>query len=98
MTSATTLCMEGELTIHAAAPACETLRAALAAATGDVVLDLSQVQSFDSAGAQLLVAVQRTLATRGRALRLADPAAPVMEALATLGLHGLLPGTNGAKA
>ena len=98
MTSATCICMEGDLTIHAAAPACETLRAALAAAAGDVVLDLSQVQAFDSAGAQLLVAVQRTLAARGRVLRLADPAAPVVEALATLGLHGLLPGTNGAKA
>jgi len=96
--SAATLHMDGDLTIHAAAPASETLRAALAAAGGDVVLDLSQVQACDSAGAQLLLAARRTLAARGRALRLADPAAPVVEALTTLGLQGLLPDTNGAKA
>lgn len=97
MTS-TTVCLDGDLTIHAAAAACETLRAALAAAAGDVVLDLSQVQVFDSAGAQLLLAARRTLAARGRALRLAGPAAPVVEALGTLGLQGLWPDTNGAKA
>ena len=63
MTS-TTVCLDGELTIHAAAAACETLRAALAAAAGDVVLDLSQVQAFDSAGAQFFIVLvdQPTLA------------------------------------
>jgi len=96
MSDATTICLDGDLNIQAAAGACEILRAALAAAPGDVVLDLSQVQAFDSAGAQLLLAAQRTLGARDRVLRVADPAPVVVEALSTLGLHALLPGSHGA--
>jgi anti-anti-sigma factor len=85
----TTICLDGELTIHAAAAACETLRAAVAAAPGPVVLDLAQVQACDSAGAQLLLATQHTVAARGHTVRLINLAAPVQDALSTLGLHGL---------
>ena len=98
MSTALTLRLDGDLNIQSAAPACETLRAALAQSRGDVVLDLSQVQAFDSAGAQLLLAARRTLAARGRALRLAEPSPVVVEALSTLGLHALLPGTDGASS
>lgn len=98
MSTALTLRLDGALNIQAAASACETLRAALAQARGDMVLDLSQVQAFDSAGAQLLLAARRTLAARGRALHLAEPAPVVVEALSTLGLHTLLPASNGAAS
>lgn len=98
MTTSTTLRLDGDLNIQAAAATCETLRAAVAQVRGDLVLDLSLVQGCDSAGAQLLLAVRRTLAARGRALRLAEPAPVVVEALTTLGLQALLPARNGAPS
>ncbi|HET7865231.1 MAG TPA: STAS domain-containing protein [Burkholderiaceae bacterium] len=98
MNSTTTLRLDGDLNIQAAASTRETLRAALAQSRGDLVLDLSLVQGCDSAGVQLLLAARRTLAARGRALRLAEPAPAVVEALTTLGLQALLPARNGAPS
>ncbi len=98
MSISTTIRLDGDLNIQAAAATCETLRAALAQARGDLVLDLSLVQGCDSAGVQLLLAARRTLAARGRVLRLAEPAPAVVEALTTLGLQALLPAPNGAHS
>lgn len=60
------------------------------AATGALQLDLSGVTDIDSAGVQLLLATQRSLAARGRALQLQAPSAAVRDALATFGLGAAL--------
>lgn len=54
-------------------------------------LDLSRVDSFDSAGVQLLLATRHSLAARGQVLRLTGVSQQVGASLATLGLGPLLP-------
>jgi anti-anti-sigma factor len=85
-----TIALGGELGIVDAAALREQLRQALALGPGDLALDLSDVQACDSAGVQLLLSLRRSLAERGDALQLLNPAEPVRHALATLGLLDLL--------
>lgn len=87
--STTTLPLGPELTIPFAAEARATLVQALQADEGTVVLDLSTVAEFDSAGVQLLLAARRSQAERGRSLRLAHPSDVVLDALRVFGLADL---------
>jgi anti-anti-sigma factor len=79
-----------ELTIAQAATARETLLQAMQDGQGTLVLDLSGVNEFDSAGVQLLLAARRSLQQAGRALALHQPSAAVRDALHCLGLQELL--------
>jgi len=76
----------GEFTIAAAATQREVLLQALADDAPELRLDLSQVEACDSAGVQLLLALERSARERGRPLRITDPSEPVRQALATYGL------------
>jgi anti-anti-sigma factor len=79
-----------ELTIAFAAAWHEALVDAVGANAGELTLDLRGVTDFDSAGVQLLLATQRSLAAQGRALRLLDPSAAVRDGLQVFGLQSLL--------
>ena len=89
MPDPTTLALGPELTIAYAAEAHATLTQALQAAPGPLMLDLSAVAEFDSAGVQLLLATQRSLAARGQALKLSRPSDVVQDALRVFGLTPL---------
>jgi anti-sigma B factor antagonist len=90
--------VDGELTIVRAAAQREQWLGWLAeTAAADpaswpaVTLDLSAVEAVDSAGVQLLLALQHSLAGRGQALRLHAASACVHDALQHFGLAARLP-------
>jgi anti-anti-sigma factor len=88
-----TLSLSGELTIGAAAAQHGHLLAALAPqadSNAELMLNLSAIEGFDSAGLQLLLAARNSLASQGRSLRLVEVSAPVQQALTTYGLDHLL--------
>ena len=76
------------------------LRARLLAAidAGPVVIDASAVEQADSAGLQLLVSLERSLAARGEGVVYSGGSPALYDAARLLGLHGAcrLPGTPGA--
>ena len=80
--------IEGELTIYRAAELCEVLKDSLAAVPehGTLELDLRAVTEMDSAGAQLLLAAQKSAFATGRTLRVAASSAAVDEVFAILRL------------
>jgi anti-sigma B factor antagonist len=87
------LALEGDLTIQVAAERAPQLLAAAQAAAAegaDLALDLAAVQAFDSAGVQLLLALQRSLAELGRGLQIQPAGKAVTGVLQTYGLQGLL--------
>ena len=86
--TAATVSLGPEVTIPFAAATREQLLEALRShgAHGDVVLDLSGVTDFDSAGVQLLLSARRSVQARGDKLQLLHPSAGVRDALATFGL------------
>lgn len=83
--------LDGELTIPQAAALREQLLAVLDTAPDGLTLDLADVEAFDSAGLQLLLAARHTLAERGQSLTLAACSAPVADALRVYGLQAMLP-------
>ena len=85
---ATSLCLDGELTIYRAAELCATLKATLAGMTGngDLELNLTGVTELDSAGVQLLMAAKKSVRTAQRELRLVGHSPAVLEVFATLDL------------
>ena len=80
--------IEGELTIYRAAELCDVLKDALAAVPEHATLglDLRAVTEMDSAGAQLLLAAQKSALATGRALRVSASSASVDEVFAILRL------------
>jgi anti-anti-sigma factor len=92
------LALGPELTIAFAAATRDTLAAALQTGHGDLALDLGGVTDFDSSGVQLLLATRRSLLERGDMLQVVATSATVNDALATFGLHDLLPGDASAHA
>ena len=84
------LCLGPEMTIAQAAQHRDTLVDAMAAAPGDLQLDLAAVSDFDSSGVQLLLSARRSLAERGHALQIVAASAPVRDALTLFGLADLL--------
>jgi anti-sigma B factor antagonist len=85
------LALGPELTIAFAAAERQRLAEALQQQPQGLVLDLSGVTEFDSAGVQLLLATRRSLAARGQTLALLDASPVVRDALAVFGLQHTLP-------
>jgi len=82
--------LDGALTIYEAAEVREQLLALVDGAVA-VELDLADVGEIDSAGAQLVLALARTLAARDAGLRVTRTSAAVGEALNLLGLARHIP-------
>lgn len=76
--------LQGEWTIHAAATLRETMLAHVAA--GASAFDLQGITEMDSAGLQLLLATQRSLACSGLAMSLHHPSPAVAEVMRQYGL------------
>ena len=83
-----------ELTIVQAAETREQLLAWLAENPGPLSLDLGAVDEFDSAGVQLLLALQASLRERGQVLQLGRASQAVSAALRLYQLDSLLPGSE----
>ena len=88
--AALTLDLGHDLTVVMAAQHHESLTKTLLARTGDLHLDLSAVDEFDSSGVQLLLAARRSLQERGDQLHLLNPSSAVCDALAVFCLQDLL--------
>ena len=87
------LALPAELTIYCAAETRSAWLAILGATppeSGDTVVDGSAVAEVDAAGLQLLVALSRSVESRGRALILNDPSPALGAACRTLGLQRVL--------
>lgn len=86
----TPLCLPAEVTIYVVAE----LRAAwldwLSALQDDATVDGSRVDEVDAAGVQCLLALARSAAQRGHALRVAAPSATLRRACLSLGASHLL--------
>ncbi len=67
-TEASTLVLEGPLTFQTIHAHRDAIMKSMGS-SGDLTIDLSGVESIDLAGAQLLVAVHRSLAARNASLR-----------------------------
>ena len=103
-----TLRIEGELNIVQAAAQRDRLLAWIAetdpartdgaAPDSAPTLDLAAVEGFDSAGAQLLLALRHSLANRGQVLQLHAAPEVLADALRSLGLQDLLHKTDGQGA
>lgn len=95
--AATTLRLDGELTIYRAAELkpllLDTLRGAAV-----LEIDLAGVTDIDSAGVQLLMLARRQALAQGRALRLIAPSAAVVDVLELLDLHACFGGDLAAPA
>ena len=97
------LCVEGELTIYAAAALKAALLDALAAAS-ELEVDLIGVTEADTAGIQLLLAAKRAATEAGVALRLVNHSAEVLGLIELYDLAGrfgdplILAATEGATA
>jgi anti-sigma B factor antagonist len=82
----------GSLTIYEARDAHQALLAAASAATpGAWTLDIQALEELDSAGVQLLLALDKHLRRRGAELRLLQPGPAVRELLDLLRLQTLYP-------
>lgn len=97
--------IEGEFTIVAAATQRDAWLGWLTETAGAdvaewpaVTLDLQAVEAFDSAGVQLLLSLQHSLARRGQQLVLSAPSACVRDALQRFGLQDHLPCLHEAAA
>jgi len=85
---ASSMDIEGELTIYRAAELRASLQAALAGLTGvdGLELNLAAVTDMDSAGVQLLMATKQSARAAGRELRLVGHSPAVLEVFETLDL------------
>lgn len=70
----------------------------LPADEADARLNAAHVEQIDGAGMQLLVALQRTLAARGCAMRLIEPSQVLCDASAALGLSEWLEAVRAATS
>lgn len=85
--AASTLKLEGELTIYRAAELKDTLLAPLAEATS-LEADLAGVTEIDSAGVQLLMLAKQTAQANGCELRLVGHSPAVVDVFELLDLAG----------
>lgn len=81
-----TLQLQGEMTIVAAAALRDQMLAALPEPGGEWVIDLADIEAFDSSGIQLLFAARRLAAGRGTRFALHRVPACIEQALATYGV------------
>lgn len=82
--SASAACLAGEWTIHAIAQHREAMLPVVAG--GACEFDASGITEMDSAGLQLLLAMQRSVAMQGQELRLTQASKAVKDALLGYGL------------
>lgn len=82
--STSTACLSGEWTIHAIAQQRQAML--LLVNEGQHVFDASGITDMDSAGLQLLVAAQRSIAQQGRELSLVQVSQAVKDVLHAYGL------------
>jgi len=82
--------LDGDLGIAAASALRERLISLLRPGTRLMVLDLSRVQSCDTAGLAVLIGMQRRAGERGIVMVLAAPSSPVAELLHSTGLERCL--------
>jgi anti-sigma B factor antagonist len=82
--------LEGALTIAAGQAQHERLLAAVQDCDALLRIDLSDVDAFDTAGVQLLLAARRTMEMRGGRLQVEAASVAVQEVLAVFGLEVLL--------
>lgn len=73
--------LAGELTVFTAAAIREQLRGALAAAPGELEVDLSGITDCDTAGVQLLIASKRQAARSGKGLTFSGHSVAVIDSL-----------------
>lgn len=93
----TLLRLPAELTIYTVAATREAWLAALAAPDAETLrADAAGVGEIDAAGLQLLVALRRSLAERGRALHLCDPSESLRAACRRAGLTTVLEASRDA--
>jgi anti-anti-sigma factor len=78
--------LDGELGIAAAPALRERLISLLRPGIRLLIIDLSRVQSCDTAGLAVLIGTQRRARERGIVVRLAAPSPPVAERLRSTGL------------
>ena len=94
MNEAPVFTIAGELSIYRAAELCQALQAWLpqALACGDdaVYLDLAEVSDMDTAGLQLLLALQRSAEDAGARLALQSASPAVLEVLQLAALEHLI--------
>jgi anti-sigma B factor antagonist len=83
--AASSLRIEGELTIYRAEELCAGFKAALAAG-GDIEINLAEVTEMDSAGVQLLIAIKKAASALQRELRLVEHSPAVREVFEMLNL------------
>lgn len=84
MSDTTTACLTGEWTIHAIAQHREAMLALVN--DGIVAFDASGITDMDTAGLQLLLSAQRSLAQLGQELQLVHPSSAVKGLLQAYGL------------
>jgi len=85
------LVLPARLDVTTVAEVREALAVAVdASPTADVVVDLSRVETVDSAGLGLLVTTHRTCARHGRRLVLVDPQPRMLRLFAVTRLHRVL--------
>ncbi len=95
-TPAPTLALQGDMTIAQAAEHRTALLGALQQVEHRLWLDLGEIDAFDSAGVQLLLATERSLAARGADLALTAASPAVRDVLRCYGLHRwTAPATHG---
>lgn len=85
------LALGGSLTIYEVREAYDGLKEVLAGGQREWRLDLAELEEMDSAGAQLLLALQRHLQGLDGKLDVRNPTAPVLEMLELLHLQALYP-------
>lgn len=81
-------CLAGDWTIHTIAQHREGLLQTLA--EGRHAFDASGITDLDTAGLQLLMALQRSLAQQGHELQLLQPSSVVRDVLGSYGLDSTL--------
>jgi anti-anti-sigma factor len=86
--SATAACLTGEWTIHAISQHREAMLTLVN--EGQYQFDAAGITDMDTAGLQLLVAAQRSLAKRGHELCLLQPSGAVKDVLKAYGLDANL--------
>lgn len=84
MSDTTAACLTGEWTIHAIAQHREAMLALVN--DGNAAFDASGITDMDTAGLQLLLSAQRSVAQQGQELHLLHPSAAVKSVLQAYGL------------
>ncbi len=79
--SGTVIGLSGKLDVHAAADVRNALVDAVAAGSGELVLDLSALEAVDATGLGVLVGAHRRAQRAGRTLVLVDVPVPVARLL-----------------